>query len=263
VGVIVIIAHLLVSLKDRTRARSVARPGLPAGPSAGDQGTGDGGARPAIYGRCVADDEAADDDVEKLDLGQFRDLDDALKQLADSRIYEDVIEAAFARPHRYTVLTMFAQSACTRFRGLHEGIVREVAASNPHAAYPLNRAFAETVLTVAYALDHPDYVERIMERRGDQPKELKRLQIKTLIDHITPGASGFRQVYDELCEITHFGSLAHWQPHVLAGEATVQWRSEPRWRNEREPLIACAQLKEMSTAAETYLHNFAGRHVLQ
>ncbi len=204
-----------------------------------------------------------DDEAEMLDLDQFRDLDDALDQLANSRVYDDVLKAAFARPHTYSVLTVFAQSACTRFRGLHEGIVREVAASNPHAAFPLNRAFAETVLTVAYTHDHPDYVERIMERRGDQPKGLKRLQIKTLIDHVAPNASGFRDVYDELCEVTHFGSVALWQPHVLGDATTVQWRSEPRWRNDREPLVACAQLKEMSAAAQIYLYNFAGRHILE
>lgn len=202
----------------------------------------------------------SDDDL--LDLDQFRDLDDALDQLANSRVYDDVLKAALARPHTYSILTMFVQSSCTRFRGLHEGIVREIAASNPHAAFPLNRAFAETVLTVAYVHDHPDYVERIMERRGDQPKELKRLQIAALIDHIDPDAPGFRHVYDELCELTHFGSLALWQAHVLSDDRTIQWRSAPRWRNERERLIACAQLKEMSAAARTYLHNFVGRHVL-
>lgn len=173
-----------------------------------------------------------------------------------------MLKAAFARPHTYSLLTIFAQSACTRFRALHEGVVREVRASNPHAAFPLNRAFAETVLTVAYAHDNPDYVERITERRGNQPKELKRLQIKALIDHIAPSAPGFSHVYDELCEITHFGSVALWQPHALEAGSTVQWRSEPRWSIDREPLVACAQLKEMSAAAETYLYNFAGRHLL-
>lgn len=196
-----------------------------------------------------------------LDLDQFRHLDDALEQLANSRLYEEILREAFLRPHEYTLVTLFAQSTCTRLRGLHEGVVREVAASNPHAAFPLNRAFAETVLTLAYVHDHPEYVERIMERRGDQPKELKRLQIKTLIDHIEPNAPGFRHVYDELCEITHFGSVALWQPQILTDATTVQWRSEPRWKNDREPLVACAQLKEMSAAAGTYLHNFAGRHI--
>jgi len=206
---------------------------------------------------------AADVQPERLDLEQFSDLEDAIDQLANSRVYDEVLKAALGRSHPYTLLTIFAQSACTRFRGLHEGIVRELAASNPHAVFPLNRAFAETILTVAYAHDHPDYVERIMKRRGEQPKQLKRLQVKALIDHITPDAPGFVHVYDELCEITHFGSVALWQPHVLGDERTLQWRSEPRWKDERESLVACAQLKEMSGAAETYLHNFAGRHILE
>ncbi len=203
------------------------------------------------------------DEPSVLDIEQFRDVDDALAQIGDSRGYEGIVKAAFDRPHRYTLLTIFALSACTRFRGLHESIVRELAASNPHAVFPLNRAFAETVLTVAYVHDHPDYVARITERRGNQPKELRRLQVKELIDHISPQAQGFSHVYDEHCEITHFGSVALWQPHVLGDDRTVRWQSEPRWRDDREALIACAQFKELSDAAKIYLHNFAGRHVLE
>jgi hypothetical protein len=198
-----------------------------------------------------------------LDLDQFKDLNDALDQLSNSRVYDDVIEAAFARPCVYTVLTMFAFSACTRFRALHEGVVREVAASNPHTVFPLNRAFAETILVVAYAHDNPDYVDRIMLRRDEQPPELKRPTIEKMMNHIAPEAPGFARVYAELCEITHFGSIALWQPHEFTEDNRVEWRSEPRWSNERQPLVACAQLKEMSEAATTYLHNFVGRYVLE
>jgi len=203
----------------------------------------------------------ATDDGHLLDLDQFEDLDDALAQLKDSRAYEEVLREALDPSAQFGLLTLFAMSACTRFRGLHEAVVREVEATNPHAVFPLNRAFAETVLTVAYAHDHPDYVERILERRGEQPKELKRLPIRKLIDHIAPDAPGFNQVYDELCEITHFGSVALWQPHSITGERTLQWGSAPRWSNDREALIACAQLKEMSAAAVAYLHYFTQRHL--
>lgn len=146
-----------------------------------------------------------DDEIEMLDLSQFSDIDDALSQLRDSRVYEQTLKDALGGQLPLTLLAMFAMSACTRFRGLHEAVVREVAASNPHAVFPLNRAFAETVLTVAYMLDHPDYVEHIVDRRGDQPKALRRLPISAMIDHVAPDAPGFRHVYDELCEITHFG----------------------------------------------------------
>jgi hypothetical protein len=205
----------------------------------------------------------AADEPEQLDLDQFRDVEDALDQLANSRVYENVLKLAFQRAHRYSDLTIFAQSASTRFRGLHEGVMREVKASNPHAVFPLMRAFAETVAVVAYANDYPDYVERVAKPRGGQPKQLKRPRIETLIDHIAPDAPGFARIYDQLCEITHFGSLALWHPHSIGDDQTVRWRSAPQWRNDRESLIACAQLKEMSDAAATYLHNFAGRHILE
>ena len=34
------------------------------------------------------------------------------------------------------------------------------------------------------------------------------------------------------------------------------------WRSEEQALIACAQTLELAEALTTYLHNFAGRHLL-
>lgn len=192
-----------------------------------------------------------------LDLEQFASLDAALDELAaSSTIYEEVPSEVLGNEIQITLLTMFAMSMCTRLRGLHESIVREARASNPHAVFPLSRALAETLLTIAYVQDHPDYIERIMRRRGEQPKELKRLPISELISHITPNAPGFSRVYDELCEITHVGMLALWQPHAVVGDRETNWSSAPRWKNDREGLVACAQLKELSEAAAQYLRLF-------
>lgn len=197
-----------------------------------------------------------------LDLGQFQDLADALDQLSDSKVYEQEIAAAMAYQPPWTLVTIFAQSACTRMRAFHESALREISASNPHSAFTLNRAFAETVLTLAYAVNHPDYVERILRPKAEQPKGLKPLAMVDLKEHIKPDAPGFAAVYAELCEITHFGSLALWHPHRDTGRGTVEWMSAPRWSREIEPLVACAQLAELSHAGVSYLHNFLGAHVI-
>lgn len=42
----------------------------------------------------------------------------------------------------------------------------------------------------------------------------------------------------------------------------VVWTSESEWRREEQALIACAQTLELAEALTTYLHNFAGRHLL-
>jgi hypothetical protein len=196
-----------------------------------------------------------------LDLTRFRDLQDALEQLGDSRVYEH--EFLAVEPGMSMTLNLiFAQSACTRLRSFHEAILREVEASNPHAAFALNRAFAETILVLAYATDHPDYVERIMHPRAEQPKGKRRVHVAELLKHIAPVAPGFATVYDQLCEITHFGNLALWHPHHVSEPRTMNWASYPRWRREEEPLIICGQLAELSQVGAVLLHNYIGAHVL-
>lgn len=201
------------------------------------------------------------DQLPRLDLTRFRDLQDALDQLSDSRVYERellVVEPGMSM----TLNLIFAQSACTRLRSFHEAILREVEASNPHPAFALNRAFAETILVLAYTTDHPDYVERIMRPKAEQPKGKGRLQIATLLKHIAPMAPGFATVYGQLCEITHFGNLALWHPHHVSEPRTMTWVSYPRWRREEEPLIICGQLAELSLVGTVLLHNYIGAHVV-
>jgi hypothetical protein len=60
----------------------------------------------------------ADDKAEMLDLDHFRDFDDALDQLSNSRVYDDVLKAAFARTHTYNVLTMFAETLAPASEGI-------------------------------------------------------------------------------------------------------------------------------------------------
>ncbi len=197
-----------------------------------------------------------------LDLSRFRDTEDALDQVGDTRIYEREF-LAISVGADMTMELLFAQSACTRLRSFHEGVLREVKAANPHAAFTLNRALAETVLALAYALDHPDYVERIMHPKAEQPKGKGRLTVAALINHIKPIAPGFPIVYEQLCEITHFGNLALWHPHSVSEPRTLNWVSYPRWRREEEPLIICGQLAELSQAGAAFLHNYIGIHVLR
>jgi len=75
-----------------------------------------------------------------------------------------------------------------------------------------------------------------------------------------------KEVYAELSEATHFGAIAMWAAHYIEGDETsgyrTSWTSYPRWRNEEQALIACAQTLELARAAENLLRVFAARHVL-
>jgi hypothetical protein len=108
---------------------------------------------------------------------------------------------------------LFWFSMISRSQGLHEAIAREIANTNPHAAFPLIRAFAESVLLVIYVADHPEYVETLIYRPWNLGKsDPKRKSIQALISYSKHHAPRMKDVYAELSEATHFGSTAMWHP---------------------------------------------------
>lgn len=191
-----------------------------------------------------------------LDLDQFASLSDAVESLSPGQRYEDIaVKVVEAADGVLTTLLLFFMSAVTRARCLQEGVALTVKASNPHAAFPLIRQFAETVAVVFYVADHPDYVAALMEEPRHLPKNVKRKGIQALIAHMDKRYSNqFKTVYADLCEITHYGSFAWATPFRLASETDESvsgrftWASGPRWRDERQGLIACAQTLELAAA---------------
>lgn len=75
-----------------------------------------------------------------------------------------------------------------------------------------------------------------------------------------------KDVYAELSEATHFGAIAMWASLTIEGEGEsglrTTWASYPRWRNEEQALIACAQTLELASAMESLLRQCFERHVL-
>ena len=75
-------------------------------------------------------------------------------------------------------------------------------------------------------------------------------------------------VYTELSEATHFGAIAMWASWSIAddddeqGSRLAWWTNEPRWRNDKQALIACAQMLELSDAMLVYLRRFRDRHLI-
>ena len=211
------------------------------------------------YPRDVVNDEPV-----MLDLTRFESQDDAISQISDGRAlgFDDVIaeplKAVLAKSNAMTYLLMFAMSAISRARALHEAIRREIEQHNPQAVFVLMRAFAETLLVMAYVADHPQYVMALIEHPGNAaPNGPKRKSIQALINHMDNNyAEQFKLVYAELSEMTHYGSSAIWNPYTAVdGEEAynVTWASPPRWKDERQMYVACAQLLELSSAMDTAL----------
>jgi hypothetical protein len=191
-----------------------------------------------------------------LDLSQFVDASAAVAAAQREKGFDEsarpVLEAVIAAGGEMTLLYSFFTSAVTRARGLHEAILREVEAENPHAVFPLIRQFAEVVAVVYYVADRPSYVRALAERPRDRrPNDPARKTVQALIGHMDKHYSDqFGLVYQELCEIAHFGAVAMWASHHLTDDRTVTWTSYPRWRRPEDPLIACAYLLELSEAIE-------------
>lgn len=203
-----------------------------------------------------------------LDLDRFASREDALRQIHRERGFDDVVfeplQVALARNGGgISMLGMFTLSSIARVRGLHEGIVREIGADNPHAVFPLLRAFAEALLLIAYVADHPEYVEAaVQDPRDDTADTPKRKTFQGLINHMDSNySSQFKHVYAELSDLAHFGSRAVWNAWQPVDEETrsATWTSTPRWRDQRDLYIACASLLELSAEMEIVLKRLVDR----
>jgi hypothetical protein len=118
-----------------------------------------------------------------------------------------------------------------------------------------------------YVHDHPQYIERLTSRERDRPQgSPHRKSIQALINYASKQAPGLKDLYADLSEATHVGSVAMWVSHRIedADEDTLKtsWSSEPHWRDEEQALVACAHTLELADVMETLLHNFAGKHLL-
>jgi hypothetical protein len=205
-----------------------------------------------------------------LNLDQFDSVEDAYEKVEPGGIYleagREVRETGLS--FDFTIAAAFWFSMLARSQGLHSAIAREIRANNPHAVFPLIRAFTETVVILMYVVDHPDYISVLTSRARELPKDgPKRKSMQALISYASRQAPGLKAVYAELSEATHVGAIAIWASHSIDeredGSARLSWTSDPRWRSNKQLFIACAQTLELAATATTLLHNFAGRHVLK
>jgi len=201
-----------------------------------------------------------------VDLTQFATADDALDKIDLGERYLRQYKRFIRQGMDLNTLVIFYSSMVSRSVALHSAISREIRQSNPHAVLPMMRAFAEDVLVLIYVIDKPKYVNSLLSRLRDLPEQApKRKSVQTLLNHAAPVAPGFKMVYSELCEGTHFGTVALWTSHSVVesddedSAGTWSWQSAPHWRADKDMLIACAQLLELADAMEAYLEIFGDK----
>jgi hypothetical protein len=156
---------------------------------------------------------------------------------------------------------LFCMSVLSRAQGLHDAILREIKHSNPHAVFPLMRAYAELATLMLYVVEHPNYIQALMDHPRDLPAHGPHPKsMQAIIDATSHRMPGTKSAYTELSQFTHFGHKAFWSPHTLKGDR-FSWQSAPRWKQERDALIACAWALELSEAMFHTLRDYGRKHL--
>lgn len=195
------------------------------------------------------------DDPVLLDLTTFGDRAAAIDRARHGcpRVYTAIARKHMTKTEHLTPEFMLLGSFVARVRGLHEAVVREIEADNPHAVLPLIRSWVEVVTIAMYVIKKPAYAQYLMEGPGKNTPAKKSFE--AMFHAVKAEAGQLRQVYGQLSDFSHFGPLGVWNSHSIEYDLTrtVLWTDVPRWRDERHFQIACAQAHELAVASLHYL----------
>lgn len=191
-----------------------------------------------------------------LDLRDYVDRERALALAADGcpQRYSQIVAA-----HLGTITELETEelilfgSFASRMRGLHEGVLREISANNPHAAFPLLRAFLEVTTIALYVSRNPTYQRVLLDGPGDGRPGRK--SFASMFHAVQDDAEQLNLVYSELSDYTHFGQLGVWGSHSVDEDSrSVVVTDVPRWRSETHFQIACALSRELAHLGQDALH---------
>lgn len=192
-----------------------------------------------------------------MDLSQFTDPDASLALAAWGcpNGYSAIAKRHMAGREHLTAPMMLFGSFVSRMRGLHEAILREIKANNPHGTFPLLRAWSEVVALAIYVTKKPSYMNALMiDPREGGPG---RKSFAAIFDAIRDEAGNMKAVYAQLSDYSHFGSLGVWNAHSIDpdDDRIVHWTDVPQWRNEDHFKTACGLTRELAIAGQHYLND--------
>lgn len=199
------------------------------------------------------------DGSEFVDTSQFASIADALEAVHPRSIYNDLAPLYFSSvPEEPGVPQLVLQAMLVRMNGLHQGIHRELANDNPFGVWPLMRAFFELEVAMLYVSRYPALITAFATRHSDKSgDDISLPSMQKMLHKIRDEIPAGRDAYRQFCDMAHTGSLATWsafnvKSHDLDGTLTLEWSSQPRFR-DGQALIAAAQLKQLS---ETTISSF-------
>jgi hypothetical protein len=114
--------------------------------------------------------------------------------------------------------------------------------------------YSENAAAILYVKDHPAQLDRFW--RGPPVK------IGRITNYAETRFGGFRGIYSQLSEYSHSQARSLLASHRVTGDRQLDWHSAPRFRSERERIIASAWAVELATATADLLIGFARRFQL-
>lgn len=191
-----------------------------------------------------------------MDLSGFTDPDTSLALAARGcpKAYTAIAKRHMVGREHVTMPMMLFGSFVSRMRGLHEAILREIEANNPHGAFPLLRAWAEVVALAIYVTKKPAYIDALVNDPRDGGPGRK--SFAAIFDAIRDEAGNMKAVYAQLSDYSHFGSLGVWNVHSIDpdDDRVIRWSDVPQWRNEDHFKTACGLSRELAIAGQHYLN---------
>jgi len=141
-----------------------------------------------------------------------------------------------------------------RTQSLHEAALSAIDSDNPHAAFTLLRAYIEQCAATLYLTDHPGKAEPLW---NDQ--DGRGVPIGRITSHADRSGrfKEFRRLYDQLSKYAHPSSVSHFANMRVSEEGKFTFQTAPRFKGDKEKLVAYAWLVEFSCIAHILLFKFA------
>jgi hypothetical protein len=199
-----------------------------------------------------------------LDVSRFTDRQVAIK-IATSDFRERYIQVSRSYPPNlgWTNQHVLFRFLISRFVGTHEAILREIEFNNPHAVFPLLRAYFEAMCVLLISVEKPEYPHHLLNL--DSPEDGPSNKFTEIFKILEPKYLGLMNIYNQLSKISHPQELAainvFMREFLSDGSLTVKWSERPYWQREEDLYLVCAHLEEFALLALSELDEYGRKYL--
>ncbi|MFI5285404.1 MAG: hypothetical protein ACHQ4F_03695 [Candidatus Dormibacteria bacterium] len=189
-----------------------------------------------------------------LDIDRFASVEEALAEAASlTMLLTGLAQRAVMEDNSrsgYDLIHAFLLSSVSRARGIADGISREIQHDNSHAVFALLRPLLEIGGLIEYVY-HDNAYAAVLAASQDSSDGRSRVTWQKIWNVVSKTYPGIKRVYEEVCDVNHFGSTAFWMSWRIVDEEThyTQFFIGPGWREERYKQLAACHLVEFSNSS--------------